>query len=195
MKITIGDYLRIDTRIGVIKEIILPFQLQLDKIAEICKKDNYIYWDCTFADDFEHFAGTVFIILQNYINSSISDLFEDGVKLNTKYKLDKKVNNSNTTRVELIIAIANYYKHRDLPTKLHPNTVKPFDDLNIKYKETYDEQSDKNHHIVGSCSPVYNGFSLLSELWNFNDLIDIVTDWRENIWLIEEELTKLQFKK
>jgi len=184
-----GDYLRIDTRIGVVKEIILPFQLQLDKIAEICEKDNYIYWDCAYADDFEHFAGTVFIILQNYINSSISDLFEDCKDLYTKYSIDKKVNNTQTTRIELIIAIANYYKHRDLPTKLSKYTVKPFDDLKIKYKETYDEQSDKNYHIVGSCSPVFNGFDMLSKLWNFNDLIDIVSEWRENMWVNEEGLS------
>ena len=190
-----GDYLRIDMRIGVIKDIINPFQIQLDKIAEICKMDNYIYWDSVYADDFEHFAGTVFIILQNYINSSILDLFEDSVKLHDIYLLDKKVNNSQTTRIELITAIANYYKHRDLPTKLHPNTIKPFDDLNIKYEETYDEQSDKHNYIAGSRSPVFNGFSILSELWNFNDLIDIVTDWRENMWINEEKLSTVQVRE
>ena len=190
-----GDYLRIDMRIGVIKGIINPFQIQLDKIAEICKMDNYIYWDSVYADDFEDFAGTVFIILQNYINSSISDLFENSLKFHDIYILDKKVNNSQTTRIELIIAIANYYKHRDLPEKLHPKTVKPFNDLNIKYQEIYDEQSQKHYHIVGSRSPVFEGFSILSELWNFNDLIDIVTDWRENMWINVEKISTVQVEE
>lgn len=102
------------------------------------------------------------------------------------------MNNSQTTRIELIIAIANYYKHRDLPTKLHPNTIKPLDDLSIEYKEMFDEQNDIYSHIIGSCSPVFKGLSLLSELWDFNDLINIVSDWRENMWLYEEELSTLQ---
>lgn len=182
-----GNYLRIDMRIGVIKDIISPFQAQLDNIYEICSKDNYDYWDSLYADDTEHLVGTVFIVLQNYINSSISDLFPDLSKLSTLYSIDKKVSNSQTTRIELIIAIANYYKHRDLPTKLHPNTTKPLEDLKIEYKEIYDEKDEKYYHIIGSCSPVFNGFSLLSEPWSFNDLIDIATDWRENMWLKEEE--------
>jgi len=181
-----GHYLRIDSRIGVLKDIISPFQLQFNVIKEICAKDNSFYWDSVYADDTEHLFGTVFIVLQNYINSSISDLFPDLLKLSTKYSIDKKLNNSQTTRIELIIAIANYYKHRDLPTLLHPNTVKPLDDLNIKYMENYDVQNDKCFHIVGSCSPVFNGFSILSEFWVFNDLINIVSDWRENLWLNEQ---------
>jgi hypothetical protein len=188
-------YLRIDMRIGVIKDIISPFQVQLDRIHEICKKDNYDYWDSIYADDIEHFVGTVFIVLQNYINSSITDLFPDLSKLHTKYSIDKKINNSQTTRIELIIAVANYYKHRDLPTQLHPNTVKPLEDLNIEYKEVYDIQDERCFHISGSCSPVFTGFSILSEFWSFNDLIEIVTDWRENMWQKEDEIIRLTTKK
>lgn len=58
--------------------------------------------------------------------------------------------------------------------------------LNSEYKGNYDEQNEKYCHIVGSRSPVFNGFSILSEFWSFNDLIDIVTDWRENMWIDED---------
>lgn len=43
---------------------------------------------------------------------------------------------------------------------------------------------------MGSNSPVFTGFSLLSELWSFDDLINIVSEWRENMWLSEEKLIK-----
>lgn len=44
---------------------------------------------------------------------------------------------------------------------------------------------------VGSCSPVFSGFSLLSEFWDFKDLINIVSEWRENMWLNEEKNIKI----
>ncbi|HJR99466.1 MAG TPA: hypothetical protein VJ780_00920 [Flavobacterium sp.] len=182
------DYLRIDTRIKVINSIILPFQNQLNNIYKICKDDNFIYWDSVYADDTEHIVGTVFIVLQNYINSSITDLFPDSPKLFDKYSLDKKIINSKTTRVELIIALANYYKHRDLPTDLHLPTVKILDDLNLDFKEYYNISNNKFFHKTGSTSPVFNGFSLLSEDWNFNDLIKIVGEWRESLWLYKKVL-------
>ena len=185
-----GHYLRSDTRINIVKNIISPFQLQLNDVDEMCKKENYIHWDDCYADDTEHLVGTVFIVLQNYINSSISDLFPDLKKLFTKYALDKKIGNTQTSRIELIIAIANYYKHRDSPTTLHENTSKIFDNLNINFKYVYDAEGDKYFHEIGSNSPVFTGFSVLSELWNFDDLINIVSEWRENMWLNKEELIK-----
>ncbi len=184
-------YNRNDSRIKVVKDIISPFQLQLNEIHEICKADDYFYWDSVYADDTEHLVGIVFIILQNYINSSISDLFENDTRLYSKYSDDKTIINSKTTRIELIIAIANYYKHRDLSTKLHDYTVKPLVDLGIEYIEMYDDQNDKYIHIVGSCSPVFKGFSRLSKSCEFIDLINIVSEWRENLWLNEEEKDKM----
>ncbi len=180
------DYLRNDTRIKIIKNLISPFELQLNQIVEHCKKENFNYWDGIYADDTEHLVGTVFIILQNYINSSISDLFPELSKLNCKYTLDEKINNSKTTRIELIIAIANYYKHRDLPNELHKGTAFSLDNLDIEYKEIYDMVNGKYFHKLGSCSPVFSGLSLLSESWDLNDLINIVSSWRENLWLTEE---------
>jgi hypothetical protein len=179
---------RNDSRINVVTEIVSQFQLQLNSVIEQCENDDYIYWDSCYADDTEHLVGTVFIILQNYINSSISDLFPELTKLYTKYSLDIKIFDSKTTRIELIIAIANYYKHRDLPTKLHENTSKTLDNLNIDYNEIFDTQSHEYFHKVGAGSPIFYGFSLLSEKWSFNDLISIISEWRENMWLNEEKI-------
>lgn len=181
-----GHYLRNDNRIGIVKNIIKPFQLQLNDIENICK-ENLSDWDNFYADDTEHLVGTVFILLQNYINSSISDLYPGLTRLHSKYSLDKKVQgNSKTTRIELIIAIANYYKHRDLPSELHKYTINPLEDLKIDYKRFYDIENDKFFHEIGGGSPVFIGFSLLSQLWSFNELVYIVEEWRKNLWLTEE---------
>lgn len=178
-----GHYLRKDLRIRILKNLVNPFQLQLVDIFENSKKEGHIYWDSVYADDTEHLVGTVFIILQNYINSSISDLYPDLTKLYHKYTIDKTIDNSRTTRIELIIAIANYYKHRDLPSVLHKDTVKHFENLGIEYKEIYDHESNRYFHKIGADSPVFNGLSYLSESWDCNELIQIVSDWRENLWL------------
>lgn len=178
-------YLRNDTRIGIIKNIINPFVKQLEEIREICKKDNFKYWDI-YEDDTEHLIGTVFIVLQNYINSSISDLYTEYKKLYLKYSSDKMVNEeSTTTRIELIIALANYYKHRDLPTKLHKYTTDPLENLKLDYKEVYNLEKNEYYYKMGAGSPIFNGFTLLSEEWELNDLIGIVSEWRENLWNCE----------
>jgi len=178
--------MRIDNRIGIVRDIISPLQDQFEKIKEINKKDNSYYWDMLYADDAEHIVGLVFIILQNYINSSISDLYSNLKKVHIKYSIDKKIEESQITRIELIITIANYYKHRDLPPELHNNTTRILDDLNIKFREVYDEQNSKYFHAIGASSPVFSGLDMLSENWDFIDLINIVSEWRENLWINEE---------
>lgn len=185
------DYLRRDSRIETIKNIIEPFQKQLNTIIELCENNGFDLWDNFYADDTEHLVGTVFIVLQNYINSSISDLFPKLIKLHSKYTLDKKVNeNSKTTRIELIIALANYYKHRDLPTELHKYTTNPLLDLGIEYKQVYDIENNKYFHKMGADSPIFNGLTILSKNWNFNNLTEIISEWRENLWNLETEFIK-----
>lgn len=185
------DYLRKDSRIVTIKNIIDPFQKQLNKVAELCKEKDLDWWDNFYADETEHLVGTVFIILQNYINSSISDLYPELTKLHSKYNYDKVINiNTKTTRIELIITLANYYKHRDLPTELHKFTSNPLLDLKLGYKNYYDIDNNKYFHKMGADSPIFNGLSLLSEQWEFKDLITIVSEWRENLWIIATKNNK-----
>ena len=177
---------RIDNKIKIVKKLIEPFQLQLNEIVQSVKIQGNEYWDMLYADDAEHFVGTVFIILQNYINSSISDLYPELEKIHLKYSICTKIENTNSTKIQLIISIANYYKHRDLPSILHKYTSNTLNDLDIKYKYFYNEQNDKYFHEVGSNAPVFTGFTKLSETWDFNDVLNAVAIWRENMWEIEE---------
>lgn len=177
-----SHYLRNDTRIEVVRNIINPFINQLDDIRDICKEEGSIYWDI-YEEESEHLIGTALIVFQNYINSSISDLYPKLPKLYSKYTLDKLVNqNCETTRIELMIALANYYKHRDLPTELHKHTTKPLDNLKIDYREIHNLENNDYSYKIGAGSPIFNGLTLLSEKWDLNDLIEIVSDWRENLW-------------
>lgn len=177
-------FLRRDLRIEMVKSIVKLFQIQLEYIFENNKKQDHACWDSLYADDAEHIIGTVFVILQNYINSSISDLYPELSELYIKYKLDEKIGNSNSTKIELIISVANYYKHRDLPTNLRKDTSKHFENLGIEYKHFYDLEKTKYSHKIGADSPVFGGFSYLSDSWDLNDLLKIASEWRENLWLV-----------
>jgi hypothetical protein len=177
---------RTDSRINIVRKLIEPFQLQLNEIVKSVKIQGGEYWDMLYADDTEHFVGTVFIILQNYINSTISDLYPELEKIHLKYSIGTKIENTQSTKIQLIVSIANYYKHRDLPSVLHKYTSNTLNDLGIEYKYFCDEQNDEYFHEVGSNSPVFTGFTKLSDSWNFNDVIDAISLWRENMWEIEE---------
>jgi hypothetical protein len=39
---------------------------------------------------------------------------------------------------------------------------------------------------MGASSPVFSGLDMLSKNWDFIDLINLVSEWRENLWLNEE---------
>jgi len=86
-------------------------------VQELRKKEKEIHWyyGLWFLEEVEHIYGLAFIALQNYINSSIYDRFQNLTKQYLKYKIGKEFNNSGRTKIELIIALANYYKHRDYP--------------------------------------------------------------------------------
>lgn len=80
---------RFDRRIITAKKLVNPLQLQLNKITNSVKIQGNEYWDTLYADDAEHIVGIAFIILQNYINGSISDLYPELEKLHLNIPLDQ----------------------------------------------------------------------------------------------------------
>ncbi len=84
-------------------------------IIELRKKIEEIYWydALWFIEEVEPIIGLSFIAFQNYINSSIYDRFETLTNQYDKYNLGKPIAKTGRTDIELIIAIANYFKHRD----------------------------------------------------------------------------------
>ena len=78
--------------------------------------------------------------------------------------------------IELIIGLANYFKHRDDKRDLNKGTSDILTDFGFKYFESVDVLD----------SPIFKGLEILSIEWKITELIEIVQEWRENIWKIEE---------
>lgn len=187
-------FMRIDFRIGALKQMMSSFKVILDRVIDDLGEDDNGFWDMIYADDMEHVVGMAFIALQNYINGSISDLYPELENIHVHYSSDEKIDGSNTTRINLIVVLANYYKHRDHPKPLHKNTVNPLIELGIDYVTNLQEIKEaknlnknvKEDCITGASSPVFEGLNVLSKNWDLNDLVNIVAEWRENMWLKEE---------
>lgn len=116
--------------------------------------------------------GLGFIAYQQYINSSIYDRFGS---LNNKkdiYKLSKLLNGKRT-EIELIIALANYFKHRDDEHTLHPGTEAVLYDLNLNHKSIFEPED----------LPIILGTEMLSGNFDLNIITMIVINWRESLWV------------
>lgn len=168
-------YLRTDHRIDSLRLIILGLE---NSISELNKKyeQDPLFWENFYREELEPIVGLAFIALQNYINSSIFDLFETGKDKHKRYKQDKELNTTGRTRIELIIGLANYFKHRDDNRDLDTGTSKILSDIGINY----------NDSIENYYSPIFIGLESLSDNGRLSELIDVVKKWRENLWLIEE---------
>lgn len=172
--ITNVDYKRYDFRL---ESLTLTINSLEKSILELSEKINEIDWydGLWFLEEAEPIIGLTFIALQNYINSSIYDRFETLDKQYEKYKFGKFIEISNRTDVELIVGIANYFKHRDDHKELRDSTANILRDCNLKF--------DKETDITNS--PIFKGLEYYTETWNLTELIKVVTDWREKLWIDE----------
>jgi hypothetical protein len=174
MKELKGSWKQTDFRINSLSVIIHTLENLINELKEKC---NEISWYRNFfVEESELICGIAFIALQNYINSSIFDIYETLEKKEKKYKLGKPVNKTGRTSIELIIGLANYYKHRDNNHELNKGTSKILTDFKIEYSDldgTYD-------------SPIFKGLQILSKDWELSALTEIVQDWRENLWRDKE---------
>jgi hypothetical protein len=163
-------YLRLDHRKEILEMVLIGFQKSIDELHSRIKQIHW-YDGGWFVEEAEPILGLAFVAFQNYINSSIYDRFET---LNTKteiYRRSKSLNDKRTD-IELIIAIANYYKHRDDDHSLHQGTEAVLNDLGLKYKDIIEPEK----------LPIIKGTEMLSQNWDLNAITKMVTDWRESLW-------------
>lgn len=144
-----------------------------ESINYLKKKQEEIVWydGILFMEEVEPIYGLALIAFQNYINSSIYDLDES---LNGKidfYKKGNTLREHKGTDIELIIALANYFKHRD-DDPIYKGTSKILDKFDLDYSKSVD--------IVNS--PIMIGIELISSDFNLFFLAKIVFDWRESLW-------------
>lgn len=164
-------YLRHDHRKEILEMVISGFE---HSIKELRQRIDQIHWydGGWFVEEAEPIFGLACIAYQNYINSSIYDRFGN---LDSKLDLYKKGNNSinnKRTEIELIIALANYFKHRDDERPLHKGTETVLQDLELEYIDIIEPER----------LPILMGVDILSESWSLKDITNIVTAWRESLW-------------
>lgn len=169
-KITNIHYLRIDHRAVsldiTIKGLTETITFLKNQIDEIDWYDGY--W---FMEESEPIYGLAFIAFQNYINGSIKDIADSLKEKETYYKLEQYLKEGNRSRIELIIGLANYAKHKDEGTP-HKGTKDILDHFNLNYEDvTYLDKS-----------PIFQGLTLLNEDWDLLQVKTFVTDWRELLW-------------
>lgn len=164
-------YLRHDYRIGPVKTIILALEGTISDYKSFALEVGFD--GITLLEDTEPILGIAFVTLQNYINSSIYDLDGNLARKEVLYKVGKGITSSKKTQIELIIGLANYFKHRDDNRSIHRGTRNILDSFGIDYSEDLDITR----------SPILQGMDTLDENWSLLKLIDIVEEWRETIWV------------
>lgn len=148
-----------------------------NSISELRNKIDKINWydGLWLMEESEPIYGLIFIAIQNYINSSVFDRFDSLEKQYLKYKLGEKINNTDRTEIELIISIANYFKHRDHPSNLIGETPKILKDFNLQFDIDVDIEN----------SPIFKGLEIFSKNGELEILIQAVENWREKLWTEE----------
>ena len=169
-----GDWRQFDYRINSLRHIINGLENSISELKKYSKLDP-LWSETFFYEEIEPIYGTAFIVLQNYVNSSIYDKFNTLKKKEQKYKKGKKIKSSGRTSIELIIGLANYFKHRDDNRDFNIGTSDILNDFDL-------EHSDNSLYDLDS--PIFIGLDILSIDWKLNDLIEIVQKWRESLWKI-----------
>jgi hypothetical protein len=165
-------WLEVDYRVESLNLIIIGLE---NSIQTIVKKNKEIDWydGIWMREESEPIYGLAFIAFQNYINGSINDLFEKPDNKAQYYKLDNKAEDFQRTQIELIIGLANYYKHKD--AKFHKGTVEILNSFNL----------DINSDNVIDNSPIFEGLELLNKKWDLFEIKKIVTDYRNKLLNID----------
>jgi hypothetical protein len=162
---------RLDSRKGILEMIVSGMQSSINQLHSQVSSAHW-YDGGFFVEDVEPIMGLAYVAYQNYIISSIYDRFGNIADRNTHYKKGSKIIYDKRTEIELIIALANYYKHRDDEKHLHSGTKSVLNDLNLEYIEITEPEN----------LPILKGTDILSPSWDLNVITKKVTDWRETIW-------------
>lgn len=174
-------WLENDFRYSSLELLFKKYEEILDHYKENCFHD--LYWDETYL-----IYGIILVSLQNYINQNCTDFMDSNMlskdKKSSYYKIHSKEIANGTTQIQLIIHLANYFKHRDDNTTLHKHTLEC-----LKNVELIDESLSKETELENRKEMrfdddiVVEGISKISSLeYPMQNLLDVVEKWREGIW-------------
>jgi len=163
-------YLGFDFRVNSLNKTIIGLNGIITELKEKLNENNWYTIDF-FLEESEFIYGLIFIAFQNYINGSVKDIAESLKEKETYYKLEQNLPVGSRSRIELIIGLANYAKHKDEGTP-HKGTKEILDHFNLNYDD--ENYLDK--------SPIFQGLTLLNADWDLFQVKNLVTDWREYLW-------------
>ncbi len=170
MKNTKTHYLENDYRIESLVQILNGLENSISKLKE--RMTIYSWYDgILFLEDTEPIYGLAFIAMQNYIYGTIKDLAETTIDKTMYLKIEPDHKNFSKTKIELIIGLANFIKHRD-EENLHKPTRHILESFNLNPKNEV------------TTSPIFEGLTILNEQWNLREIMEEICHWR----------TKLLFK-
>src|SRR5690554_1111336 len=158
------NLLKADYNAESLKQIIIGLNNSIKTIEEIYSFDGFYLLEKS-----EPVFGMAFIAFQNYINSSIKDLFNTTENKTSYYILGSRSEKYERSNIELIIALANYIKHKD-ESKLHKGTQSILDAFNLEPSSIIEE------------SPIFGGLSILDEKWDIFKVYEMVTEWRKDLF-------------
>lgn len=143
-----------------------------NSIQTLVQKNKDLSWydGIWFREESEPIYGLAFIAFQNYINGSINELFDKPENKIQYYKIDPNYKDFGKPLIELIIGLANYYKHKD--SKLHRGTIEVIESFNL----------DIGSENVIDDSPIFDGLEILNYEWNLFVIQKIVTDYRRRLF-------------
>jgi hypothetical protein len=179
-------YLKVDYREVSLKMVINGLN---DAIDSLKNQIDEIHWydGDWFMEESEPIYGLAFIAFQNYINGSIKDFKGDLKSKQELYKIENKESKYSKSKIELIIGLANYSKHKDegIP---HKGTKEVLDCFELNYENvTYLDNS-----------PIFQGLTILDENWDLVKIKAIAIEWRKLLWnqeiQLNEKITKSQVK-
>lgn len=169
------QYLRIDYRAVSLNMTIKGLTETITVLKNQINEIHYYDKDW-FMEESEPIYGLAFIAFQNYIKGSINDFADSLKEKESYYKLEQNSNEGNRSKIELIIGLANYAKHKDQGAT-HKGTKDILDYFKLNYNDvTYLDNS-----------PIFQGLRLLNEDWDLFKIKDYVTEWREFIWSRNEK--------
>jgi hypothetical protein len=176
-----------DERFIGLEVMFKAFNKALNVFVTKGEKYNGYYADFYF-DETELIYGVLLLSLQNYINKSCADFLEVEL-LNCKeayqlYDKGSKVVIGDVTQIRLIIALANYFKHKDGNDKLHEHTIECLRKADLlKFSEKEESECEDTLIIEGL-------FLLIKDLTDVSYLLQIVKEWRTSILDLCHELRR-----
>ena len=163
-------YLRFDYRVESLNQIITGLNASIESLQKKMEDENW-YDGSWFLEEAEPVYGLAFIALQNYITVSIKDFSNNTHDKVKYYKKEPNIDGFEKSSIELIIGLANYFKHKDDKT-LHNHTKLVLESFNLNYSnETFIDET-----------PIFKGLTILNDKWNLFNISKVVINWREKLW-------------